>query len=256
MASLSSTLAWKIPWTEEPGGLHPMGSQRVRHTELAPNSTSPRISLFLFRNSSLQPTSLGDPLQPQRINLITFFATHPSLLYTHPFTFYILDIPLLWTSLFPHVLCIPNSFFGNKVCVCPSSSSLWSLIFRKLWPWWFPPFHQILCSAPTSTLPFPLPDIIITQRFLPAHGGICSPPPQHLIPAPAHLLLLVSVTTTRQVSSSGAQVCSFPLQLGPSLVHTSQLSGYPAVRERGSSGRCRSLWAMTPEPRRGWRCGL
>jgi len=26
----SSTLAWKIPWTEEPGGLQSMGSQRVR----------------------------------------------------------------------------------------------------------------------------------------------------------------------------------------------------------------------------------
>ena len=25
----SSTLAWKIPWTEEPGGLQSMGSQRV-----------------------------------------------------------------------------------------------------------------------------------------------------------------------------------------------------------------------------------
>ena len=24
-------LAWEIPWTEEPGGLQPMGSQRVRH---------------------------------------------------------------------------------------------------------------------------------------------------------------------------------------------------------------------------------
>ena len=31
MAPHSSTLAWKIPWTEEPGGLPPMGSQRVRH---------------------------------------------------------------------------------------------------------------------------------------------------------------------------------------------------------------------------------
>ena len=48
-----------------------------------------------------------------------------------------------------------------------------------------------------------------------------------------------------QVSSSWVQVCSFPLQLGPSLVHTSQLSGYPAGREQGSSKRCRSLWAMT-----------
>ena len=31
MATLSSILAWKIPWTEEPGGLQSMGSQRVRH---------------------------------------------------------------------------------------------------------------------------------------------------------------------------------------------------------------------------------
>ena len=31
MASHSSTLAWKIPWTEEPGELQSMGSQRVGH---------------------------------------------------------------------------------------------------------------------------------------------------------------------------------------------------------------------------------
>ena len=31
MATHSSTLAWKIPWTEDPGGLQSMGSQRVRH---------------------------------------------------------------------------------------------------------------------------------------------------------------------------------------------------------------------------------
>ena len=31
MAIHSSTLAWKIPWTEEPGRLQSMGSQRVRH---------------------------------------------------------------------------------------------------------------------------------------------------------------------------------------------------------------------------------
>ena len=31
MAPHSSTLAWKIPWTEEPGGLHAMGSLRVGH---------------------------------------------------------------------------------------------------------------------------------------------------------------------------------------------------------------------------------
>ena len=31
MATHSGILAWKIPWTEEPGGLLSMGSQRVRH---------------------------------------------------------------------------------------------------------------------------------------------------------------------------------------------------------------------------------
>ena len=31
MATHSSTIAWKIPWTEEPGRLQSMGSQRVRH---------------------------------------------------------------------------------------------------------------------------------------------------------------------------------------------------------------------------------
>ena len=31
MATCSSILAWQIPWTEEPGGLWSMGSQKVRH---------------------------------------------------------------------------------------------------------------------------------------------------------------------------------------------------------------------------------
>ena len=31
MVTHSSILAWRIPWTEEPGGLQSMGSQRVGH---------------------------------------------------------------------------------------------------------------------------------------------------------------------------------------------------------------------------------
>ena len=31
MATHSSILAWRIPWTEEPGGIQSMGSQRVGH---------------------------------------------------------------------------------------------------------------------------------------------------------------------------------------------------------------------------------
>ena len=31
MATYSSTLAWKMPWTEEPGRLQSMGLHRIRH---------------------------------------------------------------------------------------------------------------------------------------------------------------------------------------------------------------------------------
>ena len=34
MATHSSILAWRIPWTKEPGGLPPMGSHRVDTTEV------------------------------------------------------------------------------------------------------------------------------------------------------------------------------------------------------------------------------
>ena len=38
MAIHSSILAWRISWTEEPGGLHLMGSQRVRHDWASKNA--------------------------------------------------------------------------------------------------------------------------------------------------------------------------------------------------------------------------
>ena len=34
IAAHSSSVAWRIPWTEEPGGLQLVGSKRVRWTEL------------------------------------------------------------------------------------------------------------------------------------------------------------------------------------------------------------------------------
>ena len=45
MATHSSTLAWKIPWMEEPGGLQPMGSQRVGHNWVTSLSLSFLVTL-------------------------------------------------------------------------------------------------------------------------------------------------------------------------------------------------------------------
>ena len=44
MAIHSITIAWKIPWTEEPGRLQSMGSQRVRHDRATSLSLSPLLS--------------------------------------------------------------------------------------------------------------------------------------------------------------------------------------------------------------------
>ena len=53
MAPHSSTLAWKIPWVEEPGGLQSMGSLRVRHDW----ATSLSLSTFMHWRRKWQPHS-------------------------------------------------------------------------------------------------------------------------------------------------------------------------------------------------------
>ena len=50
MAPHSSILAWKIPWTEEPGGLQSMGSLRVRHDW----ATSLSFCTFIFHFHALE----------------------------------------------------------------------------------------------------------------------------------------------------------------------------------------------------------
>ena len=121
---------------------------------LHPTQPAPVAPAFSCQEQSLPAPISGRPLAAPENQPVAFFVTHPSLFYTHPFTFDILDFPLLWISLFSHVLCFPNSFFGKKVCICTSPSSLWSLIFRNPWQQWFLSFHRILCPPPTSRLPF------------------------------------------------------------------------------------------------------
>ena len=60
MATYSSILAWRIPWTEEPGGLQSMGLQRDRHFAL---------SAFLYFLFSCLQTYMN-PLPTQKRTLI------------------------------------------------------------------------------------------------------------------------------------------------------------------------------------------
>ena len=61
MAPHSSTLAWKIPWTEEPGGLQSMGLRRVGHNWV----TSLSLFTFMHWRRKWQPTLVFLPGQSQ-----------------------------------------------------------------------------------------------------------------------------------------------------------------------------------------------
>ena len=57
MATHSSTLAWKIPWAEEPGRLQSMGLLRVRHDR----ATSLSLFTFFHWRRTWQPTAVFLP---------------------------------------------------------------------------------------------------------------------------------------------------------------------------------------------------
>ena len=61
MAPHSSTLAWEIPWMEEPGGLQSMGSLRVGHDR----ATSLSLFTFMRWRWKWQPTPVFLPGEAQ-----------------------------------------------------------------------------------------------------------------------------------------------------------------------------------------------
>jgi len=76
MAPLSSTLAWKIPWTEEPGRLPSMGSHRVRQdwSDLAEAAVAQTVkNLPAMWETWVQSPGWEDPL-------VEGMATHSSIL--------------------------------------------------------------------------------------------------------------------------------------------------------------------------------
>ena len=110
MATHSSTLAWKIPWTEKPGGLQSLWSQRVRHdrSNLACVAwASPKQPCFLSARLSrpsgtmdlpkkcpqLPPSLTVQQVIPKRgLGTLSAPACHTSYLYAQ-------DWPLDWLCL-------------------------------------------------------------------------------------------------------------------------------------------------------------
>jgi len=74
MATRSSILAWRIPWTEEPGGLHSMGWQRVRHDWVSNNKVTFIIYLMWgfpggaqFNSVHFSLSVVSDSLRPHEL---------------------------------------------------------------------------------------------------------------------------------------------------------------------------------------------
>ena len=96
MATHSSVLAWRIPWTEEPGGLLSMGSHRVRH------NWSDLAAAAIFLNSFLLLTLV----------FVSYFFI-PSNVYLHSlFSIFISWSPVsLWTSFTVSIFFYLQVFF-------------------------------------------------------------------------------------------------------------------------------------------------
>ena len=78
MATHSSTLAWKIPWMEEPGGLQSMGSLGVGHNWV----TSLSLFTFMHWRREWQPTPVFLPGESQgQRNLVGCCLWDPTELY-------------------------------------------------------------------------------------------------------------------------------------------------------------------------------
>ena len=101
MATHSSTLAWRIPWTEEPGGLQHTGSQRVGHDWVTSQSLLASASLhWLFLQPGVLFPWLSHPYW--LLFILQISAYMPSALR---------HLPFLQESLCPFLFTVAFCFF-------------------------------------------------------------------------------------------------------------------------------------------------
>ena len=98
MATHSSVLSWRIPWTEEPGRLQSMGSLRVGHDW----ATSLSLFTFMHWRGKWQPTPVFLPGESHR---------QRSLVGCHLWSR--TESDMNWSDLAAAFICIPNLYLNN-----------------------------------------------------------------------------------------------------------------------------------------------
>ena len=82
MATHSSTLAWRIPWREEPGRLQSMGSQRVGHNWVTSLHFKGHLVSYLFQEcTQLKHTAEADSTYAKALPDRKFIASYSSTFY-------------------------------------------------------------------------------------------------------------------------------------------------------------------------------
>ena len=141
IAPHSSTLACKIPWTEEPGRLQSMGLQRVRHDWV----TSMCLSKYVSWHVSPWVYTVRDPLH--LLNLIDSFLFHIEEIFNYNL-FKIFLIPFLflfffWDPFTSHVVAFDTVPEDSETILSSFHSFYFILIFRSY-------FHHVIFQLTDS----------------------------------------------------------------------------------------------------------
>ena len=127
MAAHSSILAWRIPRTEEPGGLQSMGSQRVRHNWATKHSTA-----HIYPQIILEGVLLNCSW-----NMVGFKEILVPLLKSFPLSVSIFSWTCHWIGFTMVRLDIYNGFgseVGPKWWLVHSVSLMWGVVIAS-WSW-------------------------------------------------------------------------------------------------------------------------
>ena len=212
MAPHSSTLAWKIPWTEEPGRLQSMGSLRVGHDW----ATSLSLFTFMHWRRKWQPTPVFLPGESQgrgilmgcrlwgRTELDTTEATQQQGHVCSRLRRQLLPHSALYFPFQAQLFVLPGA--SNHLVLLPACLSIWGslILLRSLCSLCFlPGFHRhhtrYQCHRP-ETVSLRLSDWCLQNGQCPVSGHRLLLGPSFIIILEMHFLFLLCLFPIFSVS--------------------------------------------------------
>ena len=150
MAPHSNTLAWKIPWMEEPGGLQSMGSRRVGHDW----ATSLSLFTFMHWRRKWYPTSLFLPgeSQGQEPGGLPSMGSH--------------RVGHDWRDLAAAAAAVLFCNWVARMCVRSVAQSCWTLWPRRL------SSKESACNAGGLGLEIRVPSLGLDRKEMATHSSI------------------------------------------------------------------------------------